>query len=286
MTPAATTPRISLFSRLYSRVRARRWTWAHRLSQAIFLALLIVSSHSGINWLTGSTSATRVLGVLHLADPLSALEVTLASRQFTTSLLVAAGILFVLYALMGRAFCGWVCPLGLILDLTDDFRRRFITRRTGPRLPRQLKYILLGLFLVISLLTRVPAFTLISPINIFSRNLIFGFGPEIVLVIGIVAFDLFFSRRAWCRYLCPLGAFYSLIGRFPILHIRIRDRGATCTLCGVCTRDCPMGINVLKYEVLPKHSTVTDPECTRCGTCLDNCDGGTLHLGLASPRKK
>ena len=266
-----------------ARLWARRWTWAHRLSQAIFLGLLLGSRHLEVDWLTGSTASTRLLGAFHLADPLSALEVTLASRQISSGLLIAAGLLVALYALSGRVFCGWVCPLGLVLDVTDDVRRRFITQRPGRRLPRQTKYILLGLFLVISVLVSLPAFTLISPIHILSRSVLFGFGPEIALVAGIVAFDLFYSRRAWCRYLCPLGAFYSLLGRLPLVHVRIRSRGETCTACGSCTRDCPMGINVLEAEVLAGHATVTDPECTRCGTCLDNCAGGALHMGFARP---
>ncbi len=267
------------------RLRARRWTWAHRLSQAGFLALLLASRYLEVNWLAGSASSTKLLGVLHLADPFGALEVMLASRQISLSLLIAAGIILILYALLGRVFCGWICPLGLVLDLTDDVRQRFVSRKRGKQMSRQIKYVLLGIFLVLSLLIGLPAFTLVSPINILTRNLIFGFGPEILLVVGIVAVDLFYSRRAWCRYLCPLGAFYSLLGRFAIFHVRIRNQGEACTMHAHCTRSCPMGINVLKGEVLAKHTVITDPECTRCGVCIEGCEGELLNVGLAPPKE-
>ncbi len=267
-----------------ARLRARRWTWAHRLSQAGFLALLLASRYLKVHWLTGSTSSTNLLGVLHLADPFGALEVMLAARQISLTLLVAAGIIFILYALLGRVFCGWICPLGLLLDLTDDIRQRFITRKRGKQMSRQIKYVLLGIFLALSLLIGLPTFTLTSPINILTRNLLFGFGPEILLVVGIVAVDLFYSQRAWCRYLCPLGAFYSLLGRFAIFHIRIRNQGEACTLRAHCTRSCPMGLNVLKGEVLAKHTIITNPECTRCGTCIEGCEGDVLNVGFAPPR--
>jgi len=265
--------------------RIRGWTWAHRFSQAAFLALLLISARFDLEWVQGNTAATRLLGVLHLVDPLSALEVALAGRHLPFGLLAAAGILFLLYALLGRAFCGWVCPLGLALDLTEDARRRFITKRSGKRLPRQIKYVLLAVFLLISFLSGMPVFTFISPINILTRNVIFGMGPEIALVLAVVAFDLFYARRAWCRSLCPLGAFYSLIGRFAFLRVRIRNRGAGCTTCGSCIRECPMGINVLKDDVLPGHTMVSDPECTRCGTCLEGCEGGSLFIGFARREK-
>ena len=276
-------PRPTIFLRLP--VKIRGWTWAHRISQVIFLALLLLSRHLDFNWLTGSTAATKLLGFLHLVDPFGAIEIMLASRSFPAALWLSAGILLIIYAILGRTFCSWICPLGLVLDITEDVRRRFVSKSTGKRMSGKIKYVLLGIFLVLSLLSGIPTFTLISPINILSRNIVFGFGPEILLVLIIIAIDLFYSRRAWCRYLCPLGAFYSLLGRFAFLHIRIKDQGTSCTTCGSCIQNCPMGINLLKDDVLKGHRMINDPECTRCGTCIEDCNGGTLHLGFAKPTK-
>ena len=285
MTVGLPTPRVRRRSRLWE----RRWTWAHRLSQALFLGLLVAGRHLEPRGLTGSTASTLLLGTVHLTDPLSALEVTLASRQLLPALWIGAGLLLAVYALSGRLFCGWVCPLGLVLDLTDDlggrFMRRGPDRRPDRRLQRRTKYVLLGLFLALSASVSLPVFTLISPIHALSRSLVFGLEAGLVLVAGIVAFELFYSRRAWCRDLCPLGAFYSLLGRRAVVHVRIRNAGRSCTECRLCTRDCPMGLPVLETEVLAGHAVVGDPECSRCGTCLDDCPGGVLHLGVALARK-
>ena len=256
-----------------------RWTWAHRAVQGGFLLALLLGRWAGLKLLQGSTASTRALGLVNLADPLGVLEVMLASRMIYLPLLLAGGIILAVYALAGRAYCAWICPLGLVLDLTDDVRRRFISRRKGRRFSRRIKYVALGLALLLSLLVGLPAFSLLSPINILSRNLIFGFGPEILLVLGIVAVDLLISRRAWCRYFCPLGAFYALIGRWGLLKVRVDAQG--CTRCGHCTINCPMGINVLRDHVLAGHEAITDPECTRCGTCLEGCEGNSLHLSLS-----
>jgi len=241
----------------------------------------------------GSTSATRVLDILDLADPLGALEVFLASRHVHLTLLLAGGILFVFYAILGRAFCGWVCPLGLLLELNHSLRewirrrlRRKRIRLPNYQLPKQTKYWVLGIALVLSLLTRVPAFQVLSPINILTRNLVFGPGWGILLVVAIVAVE-YVSERVWCRALCPLGAFYSLVGRFSPVRVRIdheKERGGP--QCGLCNLRCPMGIAIVEKHVREGKDSIDDPECTRCGTCVDYCLRGSLQLGVTMPRSQ
>jgi len=247
-----------------------------------FLVALLLGRWGVVTLLQGSTSSTRLLGVINLADPFGALEIMLASRAVYLPLLLAAGIILVVYALVGRAYCAWICPLGLLLDLADELRER-LGKRRRLKFSRRIKYGLLALFLFLSLAVGIPAFTLVSPINILARNLLFGFGPEILLVVAIVGFEVAFSQRAWCRYFCPLGAFYSLLGRWGLVRVRVADRGAKCTRCGHCTLHCPMGINVLRDYVRAGRLTVGDPECIRCGVCVEGCEGGGLRLGLALP---
>ncbi len=64
---------------------------------------------------------------------------------------------------------------------------------------------------------------------------------------------------------------------------RVRVTGPERLGCLHCTRDCPMGIDVLHDHVLAGHATVNDPECTRCGSCTDRCLGDILQLGFAWP---
>lgn len=266
--------------------RFRRWTWAHRATAGVFLLVLILGRFDWFPWVKGSTVATRLFGFLWLADPMAALEVMLATGHLHGPLLLAAGLLLVFYALAGRVFCGWVCPLGLLLDLNDDVRgwlacrlRRHHRRLPDVPLPGELKYWLLALFLLLSLVARLPAFQLISPINILARSLIFAPGPGLLFIGGVLALE-YISRRAWCRVLCPLGAFYGLVGRFGRLRVWVNPERAGKVRCRLCTLGCPMGIRVMEEYALAGKPTIVDPECTRCGTCVDVCPQQVLRLGL------
>lgn len=269
----------------------RRWMWARRATAALFLLLLISAHFEWLGWLKGSTASTRVLGWFWLADPMAALEVVLASRTLHQELALAALLLVVFYALLGRVFCGWVCPLGLVLDLNDDARdrlNRWLVKR-GRRLPevhiaRRVKYVFLALVLILSLASSLPVFQLISPINILSRAMIFGVGWEWLLVLVIVALD-YSSRRVWCRAICPLGAFYSLIGMFGRIRVLIdQEKEQGQRGCGLCAMRCPMGIRVQSDYVRMDKRSVDEIECTRCGACVDPCPRSSLRLGIKLSR--
>lgn len=263
--------------------RLKQWTIAHRATAALFLLLLFLGRFEWFPFFKGSTASTRVLDMIFLADPLATLETTLASRQLHATLWVAAGLLVLLYALLGRAFCGWVCPLGLVLELNDEVRtriNRFLRRHKlalpNFQLPRNTKYVLLITFLLLSLANRLPVFQLVSPINLLTRSLVFEPGVGLVIV-GVIVMVEYGAPRVWCRALCPLGALYSLIGRWGRLRVWINpEQGRTCVMCRQCTFQCPMGIRVLEDYVAPSKPSIDDPECSRCGVCLETCPRGTL----------
>ena len=270
--------------------RIPKWTWAHRSTAALFLLFLFLGRFEVFALLKGSTTSTRLFDILRLADPLAALEVILASRQLHAPLLVAAGLIILFYALVGRAFCGWVCPLGLLLELNHTVRQRVqrSLRRRKRRLPdlalpRQTKYGLLALALGLSFATQLPVFQLVSPINLLSRSIVFA--PEAGLVIvGVIILVEYVSPRTWCHALCPLGAFYSLIGRWGRVRVLIdQERERQERPCGLCTYACPINIRVLEDHVRKGKTTVDDPECMRCGLCIDGCSRGNLRLGVSLP---
>lgn len=273
------------------RSRFRWWTWAHRATAALFLTVLILGRFDWFPFFKGSAAATRLFEVIRLADPLAALEATLASQQLHTPLVVAAGLLVIVYALVGRAFCGWLCPLGLLLELNDAIRTRiqwFLRRhkRALPnvRFPRHTKYLLLGVFLVLSFVIQLPVFQIVSPINLLARSFIFG--PEAgLIVVGAIVTVEYVSRRAWCIALCPLGALYSLLGKFALARITIdQEQEQAAKQCGLCAFYCPMQIEVLKDHIQRGKLTVDDFECTRCGSCMDGCPRGNLRMGVNLPR--
>lgn len=272
------------------RFRLPFWTWTHRAVQAIFLLALVWGASDTFWYLQGSIAATRLLDWISLADPLAAMEITLARRAFSPTLWMAAGLILLLYLVLGRAFCAWACPLGLILDLNDTLRtyvnrklRRYRYKLPQISINKNVKYWVLFVTLLLSFLTALPVFLLISPINILSRALIYG-GTAAIWLVGALVVLEWFAPRIWCKAICPLGAFYSLTGRFSPVQVKIdQAKEQAGKQCRLCTYHCPMGISVVDDHINQGHTSINDGECARCGVCIDACPRGSLSIGLKRP---
>lgn len=268
------------------------WTWTHRAVQLLFLLALVWGASGGFRYIGGSTSATRILGRLALADPLAAIEITLARRVLAPQLLLAAIPVLLFYLLVGRAYCAWICPLGLLLELNQSLRG-FVQRRLRRRhhklpefsLDKRTKYGVLVAALTLSLLTSLPVFLLVSPINIFARAFIYGFDIAFWLIVFIALLE-WITPRLWCRSICPLGAFYSLLGHFRIVGVNIDHVKEEAAYCQLCAYNCPMGIEIVKDHLKAGHAAIRDPECTSCGVCVDRCPRGALSMGFSLSFKK
>lgn len=291
------------------RRRIRKWTWARRVTAGAFVLLLVVGGFAWFPWFKGSTTSTRLLELVPLADPLAAAEIMLATGRLQSDLIIGAALLLAFCLLMGPVFCGWVCPLGLLLDLNHALRDR-VLKRLGKRqrglpnhrIPSTVKYGVLGLVLAFSLTARVPAFQTVSPINItgwsvleavqalrradnatlavVALDFILTAGPALLFVVAVMLVE-YLSPRLWCRALCPLGALYSVFGRFAPFRIRVNPAEAGKAACRQCTLHCPVGIPVMDYS-MDFRPAVDDPDCTRCGSCIDACPRGVLKLGFAN----
>lgn len=277
------------------RFRFHLWTWARRITAGLFLVLLLFAPGLLIEDQTarafqGSAAATTTLDVLPLVDPLALLEASVAAREVALTALIGAGILVAAAVLLGPIFCGWVCPLGLACDLLQSARRRVLrlfgrkrpVRPVGP-LPANLRYGMLGAMLGFALLAGWPLFQTLSPINILVRALVFALWLDIVIVLAVLLLDAIWPRL-WCRALCPLGALYSLIGRFGLLRIRVNQRISGLTHCQQCSRYCPMGIPVMEDYAEAGKAWIDHPSCIRCGSCADVCPRDVIRLGIK--RKK
>ncbi len=260
------------------------WTWARRVTAAAFLTLLVLGVRSEHHWLVGSATSTRLFGVVPFADPLAALEVMIASRAFTATLALGAALLMLLAIVFGPVFCGWICPLGFLLDLNGALRRRVAvkvvlkTRRKMPSwmLPRVTRALMLGAVVGFALVGRFPVFQTLSPINLVVWTLQWGVTSAAVFL-GILAVVEWIAPRLWCRSLCPLGGWLALLGQRAWLRIGIRRELAGRAPCHRCTLHCPMGIRVMEDHSLAGKPAVDDPDCTRCGSCLEVCGQGVLH---------
>lgn len=263
-----------------------RWTLARRLCALAFLGLLLLGHLAWFPYFAGSTTATRIANRVPLADPLAALEVTLAARQATWDTVVGAGLLVLVAAVLGPVFCGWVCPLGLLLDLNDWLGRRIRRRRKSPAgvatdHGQTARLTVLGLCLGFSLTASIPLFQVLSPINMVGWPVAITWTVDASLVVvAVILVVEHFRPRIWCRALCPLGALYSLLGRFAPWRVRVGPEQQSRLQCRQCTLHCPMGIHVMEDYVLKERTSIDHPACTRCGACLDACPGSVLKLGI------
>jgi ferredoxin-type protein NapH len=262
------------------------WAWRYlilrRVTQFSVLLLFFATAHwvwavAGQPLISGNLSASSLLGVIPLADPFAVLQILFSRHLLATEVLIGAGIVLVFYALIGgRVFCSWVCPVNPVTDLAGWLRNR-LDLANALHLNRSLRYYMVALVLVLSLVAGLAAFEWVSPIAMLHRELIFGIGMGLIGVAGIFLFDLMVVRHGWCGHLCPLGAFYALVGKAA--QVRIRFDETTCTRCGECIRVCPEP-QVLNLNQAARLGRVASGECTNCGRCVPICPEDSLSFDL------
>ena len=111
-------------------------------------------------------------------------------------------------------------------------------------------------------------------------HLTFGASSGLVVLLLIVLAELLLVRRIWCRSLCPLGGFYTLLGRLSPLAVTFnRNR---CTHCDDCLRVCFVP-EVLEPSLNQHVTRIHSGECTRCGACVGICPVHALNFGIRKP---
>ncbi len=273
--------------------RFKAWWQAHKPTKRriiqLYAALLVNANIKG--YVTGRiyTGATKYACVPGLncyscpgavgACPLGALQNAL-SQSGTRLPFYVIGILLLYGLILGRTICGFLCPLGLVQDLTYKIRTPKLKKSRFTRVLSYLKYVVLVLFAValplifgLGYQTAVPAFCkyicpagvlggavplLINPSNASLFDMLGGlFTWKFCLMIAILVASVFIYR-IFCRFLCPLGALYGFFNRIALLGIKL-DKNK-CTDCGLCVAHCKMDIK-----------KVGDHECINCGECISVC---------------
>ncbi|MCQ2518943.1 MAG: 4Fe-4S binding protein [Lachnospiraceae bacterium] len=216
--------------------------------------------------------------------PIGSLQSFLSGFKFKFPYYVL-GLLIFFGAILGRAVCAFLCPFGLLQELIYliPFPIK-INRFKGDKTLRKLKYIILILFvIVLPLCIKLTPFfcKYICPSGTVSGILLAATNSSIAKKLGtiftwkviVLATILIASMLIWrpfCKYLCPLGAFYSLFN--PISLYRMSCDKEKCVSCGKCANICKMGVN-------PK-VTPNSFECIRCGDCIKECPTKALFASI------
>jgi polyferredoxin len=246
--------------------------------------------------------------------------------QFVPSLIkfysletVAAGgflVILVLTLLSGRTYCSFLCPLGIGQDLFSRiggrFKRKF--RRYGFKKPfTVLRYSLLAITLIVTLIWGIYMITLLDPYSIFGRFMTYFARPAVLVINNFLAgilgkFDIytlsniplkgfslvvysipvvffiligtlsFTKGRLYCNMICPVGTLFGLLSKVSILRIRFDE--TACTRCGRCSLGCKSScIDFLKHDI-----DVT--RCVDCFNCINICQDKALSYGIVKLKKK
>ena len=258
-------------------IAAHKWLLLRRFSQFAILALFFLSpwiaKQTEVWLLKGNLASSLTLGVLPLTDPYVLLQ-SIAAGQWPISTgfigaLIVAGFYFLVG---GRVYCSWVCPINIITDMAAWLRDK-LKIKGGVTIGRTTRYWILGATFLLSLLTGTLAWELINPVSIVFRGLIFGVGLAWGMILAIFLLDFAVSRRAWCGHLCPVGAFYSLLGTKSIVRVDAYQR-EKCDDCMDCFIVCPEQ-QIIKQPLKGADkgiaSLIDSSQCTNCGRCIDVC---------------
>jgi ferredoxin-type protein NapH len=270
---------------LAGRLRVRRFTIARRVVQFGVLLAFFGTLHWG--WtalsqplLAGNLSAAELAGILPLADPFAVLQMLVGRHALATEVLLGAALTLGVYALLGgRVFCAWICPMNVVADAAFWLRGKLaLGAGDDPvRLPAPTRYLILALVLVLSAASGLMAFEAFSPIAMLHRELLYGMGLGLTGALGIFLLDALVLRHGWCGSLCPLGAFWSVVGRAAQVRVAFDD--ASCTRCGDCVKLCPEP-RVLHFGQAAAAGMIASGECTNCGRCIAICPESSLRFDL------
>jgi ferredoxin-type protein NapH len=141
------------------------------------------------------------------------------------------------------------------------------------------RYWILAATLGTAFATGSIAWELVNPVSIIYRGILFGLGMGWILIAAIFLYDLFVTRHGWCGHLCPVGAFYALIGSASLLRISARHR-SRCNDCADCYRVCPEP-QVLAPALKQAGSPVIGSGiCTNCARCIDVCNRDVFRFAI------
>lgn len=262
---------------------------------ALWVILILSTRHPMDSWIAKNVPVSLLLRI----DPL-VMTVVCGGMRVAVTITFLGAITLAISLLLGRVFCGWVCPLGAIFDVYGWFLRRLHVSFEGPS-PWwfRFKYYLLAAILCFAVFGAVSPLMGFDPIVLLTRTVAvvlnpfflrpqelswkvtepagtyayFIDGATLLLFLLIMSATTRLSR-IWCRTACPLGAYLAVLSRNSVLR---RDT-KNCIHCNICANHCPTGaINFQNEEIY------NESECIKCFSCSQECPVDANFFTWKSP---
>ena len=220
------------------------------------------------------------------ACPIGAFQAVVGSSKFRFSYYIT-GFLILLGVLLGRFICGFLCPFGWLQELLHKIpTKKLSTKKLKPLTYVKYAVLVVMVFLLPMLMKGdigigdpyfckylCPQGVLEGaiPLSIANSGIRAALGSlfnwKLGVLITVVVLSVLFYRP-FCKWICPLGAFYALLNRVSLFQMKVdKDK---CISCGKCARACKMDVDVTKS---PNHT-----ECIRCGMCVKACPTGAVRF--------
>ena len=230
------------------------------LFSAVTAAVILTKRFKYRKWI--NLASVIILGFVlgSVLSPSNAVQTALV--LFSTAFLVLFLIPLVLTLFFGRAYCGYICPVGSLQELVNFGKAR---KKVPQKLDRFLKYVKYALLLFVGILTiargqPVGNMSMITPLFTFT-----GVAAAFVASIGLLGLSVFYNRP-YCRYVCPYGALMALISKLSVVKVRVDH---SCIDCKLCDREC--GMKAIR-------SGHADQDCIMCGDCVEVCPKDSLEM--------
>ena len=230
------------------------------------------------------------------ACPIGSFQAVVGSSKFRFSYYIT-GFLILLGVLLGRVICGFLCPFGWFQELLHKIpTKKLSTKKLKPL--TYLKYVVLLVMVVLLpvLVTNqlgmgdpffckylCPQGVLEGaiPLSLANAGIRTALGSlftwKFIVLLTVIVLSIVFYRP-FCKWLCPLGAFYALLNKVSLFQMQVDQ--SKCVSCGKCAKVCKMDVDVTKS---PNHT-----ECIRCGMCIRACptDAVSFRYGFGSGKQK
>ncbi|MEM3742725.1 MAG: 4Fe-4S binding protein [Nitrososphaerota archaeon] len=252
------------------------------ISQAIFFILFMLL-------VVGSTCSFSV-SWLRFIEPLGGLQALLSNLtniNLKITLVILSGVTgFILITIfLGRAWCGWACPVGFLVELGEYIFTKTKIKKYGSENIHQEKFLnnisrhaVLGGVLASSLISRNPVWCEVCPVGTICRTTSAGgfiAVAETTIIGGVVSSSLY-RKRFFCKYVCPISSLLAIISKLnffikPVVNKKL------CRECTLCEMVCPEGIPLYKEEELSK--------CTKCLECYSKCPHDSVSIKVTGSVK-